>query len=95
MFLDESLFPKKNDVLDFADTVLNLKLSKEAKRSKNEYIGMIVCSIAKSKDDSIRKELVDALELLINNESKIMKVREARKKPNFSWNNTISMLSDL
>ena len=89
------LHPKKDDILDFADKVLNLKLSKEAKRSKTEYVGMIVCRVAQADDDDIRKDLVDALESLIGNETKMKKVREERKKPNFSWNDTIAKLSEL
>lgn len=95
LFLDEGLFPKKDDILEFADKVLNLKLSKEAKRSKTEYIGMIVCRVAAEEDDNTRKDLVDALESLIGNETKMKKVREEKNKPNFSWNDTIAKLSEL
>ena len=95
LFLDEGLFPKKDDILDFADKILNLKLSKEAKRSKIEYIGMIVCRVAAEEDDNTRKDLIAALESLIGNETKMKKVREERNKPNFSWNDTIAKLSEL
>lgn len=93
LFQDNELFPKKEDILDFSEQVLGLSLSRAAKRSRIEYIGMIVCEVSNS--DSYRLgKLVEALEKLIGNEAQMQKVKKARKEQNFSWNDTIAKLGE-
>lgn len=94
LFQDKELFPNKEDIIEFSEDVLTLSLSRAAKRSRIEYIGMIVCEVSKS--DNIQLDrLVEALEKLIGNEKQMQAVKKARKEPDFSWNETIAKLGKL
>ena len=79
------------DILDVAEEVLDLHLSKAAKRSKIEYIGMIVCEVSNSNNKKLGK-IVDALNRILNNEKDMSDFKKARKEPDFSWNETIAKL---
>lgn len=91
---DAELFPKKEDILDFAKQVLGLELSLQSKRSKIEYIGTILCMVSNENTGKLEK-LVDALDTLLNNESKMREVKKHRQEPNFSWNETIAKLGKM
>ena len=71
-----------------------MHLSKAAKRSRIEYIGMIVCEVSNSNSSQLNR-LVEALERIIGNENQMQAVKKARKEPNFSWNETIAKLGQL
>ena len=92
LFLDEELFKNRGEILDFAETVLNLPVSRAGKRSRTEYIGWIVCEVAKMSDDKIT-DLVYALEYIVGDDLKMKEMRKAKKEPNFSWTDTIIKLS--
>lgn len=91
---DAELFPKKEDIIDFAKQVLGLELSLLSKRSKIEYIGTILCMVSNENTGKLEK-LVDALDTLLNNESKMIEVKKRRKEPDFSWNETIAKLGKM
>lgn len=92
LFLDEELFKSRDEILDFAETVLYLPISRSSKRSRTEYIGWIVCEVAKMNDSRLF-ELVSELENIISDDYKIKEVKKAKKEPNFSWNDTIKKLN--
>lgn len=92
LFLDEELFKNRDEILDFAETVLYLPISRSGKRSRTEYIGWIVCEVAKMNDSRLF-ELVSELENIISDDYKIKEVKKAKKEPNFSWNDTIKKLN--
>jgi hypothetical protein len=94
LFQDEELFKSTEELLDFAETVLQLSVSRASKRSRTEYIGWIICEITKLNDNQLYF-LVNALEKIVGSDIKIKQMKEAKKKPNFSWNETILMLSKL
>lgn len=88
IFQDEELFPKKEDILDFADQVLGISLNIKTKRSRIEYIGNILCEV--SSNNANHKRLVEQLENLLENESQMKEFKKRKKEePNFSWNDTI------
>lgn len=88
IFQDEELFPKKEDILTFADEVLGIKLNIMAKRSRIEYIGTILCQVSNYNGDN--KKLVETLETLLGNETKMKEFKKRKKEEaNFSWNDTI------
>lgn len=91
---DEELFKSVSEMLDFAESVLELKVSRASKRSRNEYIGWIVCELS-NLSDSQMISFVDSLEKIVGNELKIKQIKEAKKQPNFSWNDTITKLGKL
>lgn len=92
LFLDEELFKSRDEILDFAETVLNLPISRSGKRSRIEYIGWIVCEVAKMNDSRLF-ELVSELENIVGDDYKIKEMKKAKKEPNFSWNDTIKKLN--
>lgn len=94
LFQDEELFKSTSEMLDFAENFLNIKISRAAKRSRTEYIGWIVCELSNLNENQMNI-FVDALEDIVGNESKIKQIKEAKKQPNFSWNETISKLGKL
>jgi hypothetical protein len=91
---DEELFKSTSEMLDFAESVLKLKVSRASKRSRNEYIGWIVCELSNLNDNQMIS-FVDSLEEIAGNELKIKQIKEAKKQPNFSWNDTITKLGKL
>lgn len=94
IFQDEELFPKKEDILEFAKQELGIELSLQSKRSKIEYIGTILCMVSNENSGRLER-LVEALDTLLNNESKMAEVKKRRQEPNFSWNETIAKLKSL
>ena len=91
IFQDNELFPKKEDILEFAKQELGIELNIQAKRSKIEYIGSILCKVSNENSGKLER-LVDTLDMLLNNESKMAELKRHRQEPNFSWNETISKL---
>lgn len=92
LFLDKELFKNRDEILDFAEKVLRLSMSRLAKRSRMEYIGSIVCEVAKMSDSQLF-DLVSELGNILGDESKIKEIKKAKKEPNFSWNDTIKKLN--
>lgn len=91
LFLDEELFKSRDEILDFAEMVLELPISRAGKRSRTEYIGWIVCEVAKMNDIKL-ENLVGDLGNIIGDDFKMKEMKRAKKEPNFSWNDTIIKL---
>lgn len=94
IFQDQELFPKKEDIMEFAKQELGIELSLQSKRSKIEYIGTILCMVSNENSGKLER-LVEALDTLLNNESKMAEFKKCRQEPNFSWNETIAKLRSL
>lgn len=91
---DKDLFPKKEDILEFAKQELGLELSLQSKRSKIEYIGTILCMVSNENSGKLER-LVEALDTLLNNDSKMKELKKYRMEPDFSWNETIEKLGKM
>ena len=83
IFQDKELFPKKEDILEFAKQELGIELNIQAKRSKIEYIGSILCKVSNENSGRL-EQLVETLDMLLNNESKMAELKKQRQEPNFS-----------
>jgi hypothetical protein len=94
LFQDVDLFKTTSELLEFAETVLNIRVSRAAKRSRNEYIGYIVCEVTKLQDDQLGP-LVESLENIVGDEIKLKQVKAAKMQPNFTWNETIKSIGSL
>jgi len=90
---DKELFKGNGEMLDFAESFLNLSPSRAAKRSRIEYIGWIVCEVSNLSNAKLDK-LVQSLSKIVGDELKLKKMKEAKKQPNFSWNDAIQNLSN-
>ncbi|WP_017754234.1 hypothetical protein [Calidifontibacillus oryziterrae] len=93
LFKDRSLFPLNSSIIQFANEVLDIDVSSNAKRSRIELIGHIVCETDNLSDSKLEK-LVRALTQLTGDEEKLTKVKEAQINNNFSWNETIQKLTE-
>lgn len=94
LFQDTELFKGTSELIDFAESALNIKLNRASKRSRIEYIGLIICEITLLNDYQFLS-LVEALKIIIGSESKMKKIKEAKKQPNFSWNEAIIKISKM
>jgi len=92
LFQDEELFKTTNELTDFAINILQIPISKAAKRSRYEYIGMIVCEITKLDDNNL-SHLVNALSKIAGSDDDFERLKQEKKKSNFSWNETIYRLN--
>lgn len=90
---DSELFKRNSEMLDFAEEVLMLKPSRAGKRSRIEYIGWIICEVSNSNDKEL-ENLVNSLSKIIEDEKKLKKIKNAKKMPNFSWNEAIQKLGE-
>lgn len=88
------IFGKTSELLDFAESVLKLKVSRSAKRSRNEYIGFIICELSDSNDNELNS-FVHAIENIVGNDIKLHQIKVAKKQPNFTWNETIKLIGEL
>lgn len=93
LFQDEQLFPTNGSIINFAEDVLGISISRQKNRSKYELIGLIVCETDKLSDKML-DNLVGALAQITGNEEKLNKVRDAQKNNNFSWNETIQRITE-
>ena len=92
-FQDQDLFPTNMDIVDFAERLLGIEVSRGDKRSRYEIIGLIVTRINDLDDKELYK-IVDALSIVMENKFKLEKLKEDKKRNNFSWNTAIRNLSD-
>jgi hypothetical protein len=93
LFKDKSLFPVNSSIIQFANEVLEIDVTSNAKRSRYELIGHIVCETDSLSDAKLEK-LVHALSQITGDEEKLTKVKEAQINTNFSWNETIQTLTE-
>lgn len=59
LFQDSSLFSKNEDIADFANEALGIRISRVEKRSKYELIGLVVCEATELNDEKLNS-LVEA-----------------------------------
>ncbi len=90
---DKTLFKSNQELLDFAEQVLKLSIKRAGKRSRIEHIGFIICEIANLSDVQLEQK-VQKLSIIAGDEVKLKKVKSAKNRPNFSWNETIRMLGE-
>jgi hypothetical protein len=93
LFIDTKIFQKNEDIVAFANEVLNIEISRSAKRSRYELIGLIVCE-CNDLDDNALELLVDALSKITGNSEKIHQMAQEKSIVGFSWNETIRRLAD-
>lgn len=92
LFQDEVLFPSNEDIADFSLSVLDVPISRSAKRSRYELIGFVVC-LANDLDDSKLASLVEALESIAGNSEKLRTMAQMRTEQKLTWNDAIRKLS--
>lgn len=93
LFQDTRLFPKNEDIADFANSVLQVNIPRFEKRSKYELIGLIVCQTNELNETRLAT-LVEALtEITAGGDEKLKLVAEARQKGHLNWNDAIRRIA--
>lgn len=91
LFQDLKLFPRNEDIVDFAKDVLNIDVIHGYKKSRHEIIGRVICETL-TLDESNLTKLVDALKVIKLDDKKIEKMKEKRNSGSLSWNQEIQEL---
>lgn len=92
VFMDETLFATNEDIAQFAESVMELKISRFGKKSKYEIIGHIVCETDALNDRKLAK-LVSALAALADGDDRTKRLIKERKEQKFEWNAIIQELA--
>lgn len=92
VFMDDTLFPTNEDIAQFAETVMELRIPRFSKKSKHEIIGHVVCETDRL-DDAKLARLVSALAALADGDTLTKNFIRERKAANFGWNAIIQELA--
>jgi hypothetical protein len=92
VLMDETLFPSNEDIAQFAESVMDLRIPRYGKKSKYEIIGHIVCE-TDSLDDQKLEKLVSALAALADSDDHARRLIRQRKEQQFEWNAIIQELA--
>lgn len=93
LFQDKDLFSTNKDIIEFAENLFGIYISRHDKRSRYELIGLIVTEIAKLKDNNNIIKVIDTLSELTNDNEKLSVIKKEKKNIDFSWNETINKLN--
>lgn len=93
LFQNRILFPTNQSIIEFANEVLLMNINPLKNRSKTEIIGEIVCSTYALSSHEIEK-VVNALNMMIDNDYVVKKVKEMKNSNSFSWNEVIQRLAE-
>lgn len=93
MFIDELLFASNEDVAEFAETVLNVRIPSWEKKSKFELVGHIVCHTAAANDEKLSK-IATALKLVSAGDKKTKSIMAKGRQQKKSWNEIIQRIID-
>ncbi|QYJ92880.1 hypothetical protein [Shewanella spartinae] len=89
---DKELFRTNMDIVDFAENLFSIKMSRNDRRSRYELIGFIVTEITKVDKDKLLT-VMDALSVLTESDDKLIQFKKSRNNIDFSWNEAISKLN--
>ena len=92
LFQDKELFRRNLDIVDFAESLFKIKISRPEKRVRYELIGIIITEVTKIEKDSNLNHIIDALSVISSDVNKLRNLKKAKKGIDFSWNKTISNL---
>lgn len=93
MFTDENLFSSNEDIADFAEKVLGVKIPRWDKKSKFELIGHITCNTSIADDDKLR-QIATALKRMGSNDSHAKNIIQKGRLEKKNWNEIIQQLID-
>ena len=92
LFQDKELFQYNRDIIEFAENLFNIKITRPDKRTRYELIGLIVTEVTKLNQNKLVK-LIESISLISNDIEKLEEIKKAKKEINFSWNKAISNLN--
>lgn len=89
---DKELFRTNMDIVEFAENLFSIKMSRNDRRSRYELVGFIVTEITKVDKDKLLT-VMDALSVLTESDDKLVQFKKSRNDIDFSWNEAISKLN--
>lgn len=92
LFQDKELFKYNKDIIDFAEDLFKMEITRQNKRTRYELIGLIVTEVTTLNEKNLLK-LIKTLSLITNDSNTLKEIRNAKKQINFSWNQAISNLN--
>ena len=92
LFQDKDLFKQNKDIIDFAENLFGISITRQDKRTRYELIGLVVTEVTKLDKKELNK-LIDSLSLISNDAKKLKEIKKAKKDINFSWNEAIANLN--
>jgi hypothetical protein len=92
LFQDKELFQYNKDIIEFAENLFNIRITRPNKRTRYELIGLIVTEVTKLNNNKLKK-LIESISLITSDIDKLTEIKNAKKEINFNWNNAISNLN--
>lgn len=92
LFLDDSIFKTNEEIAEFSESVLDIKIPGYDKKSKFEIIGRIVCETSTFNKEEKLYKLVEALKVLLGDIDKKERLMKYKRNDSFSWNYIIQDL---
>jgi hypothetical protein len=89
---DKELFRTNMDIVEFAENLFSIKMSRNDRRSRYELVGFIVTEITKV-DKGKLLTVMNALSVLTESDDKLIQFKKSRNDIDFSWNEAISKLN--
>jgi hypothetical protein len=89
---DKELFRTNKDIIEFAENLFSIQMSRTDRRSRYELVGFIVTEITKVDKDKLLS-VMNSLSVLTESDDKLIQFRKARNDIDFSWNEAISKLN--
>jgi hypothetical protein len=80
------------DIVEFAENLFSIKMSRNDRRSRYELVGFIVTEITKV-DKGKLLTVMNALSVLTESDDKLIQFKKSRNDIDFSWNEAISKLN--
>jgi hypothetical protein len=88
---DEQLFPSNEDIVEFAQSALDIAITRWQKRSRYELIGNIVVHINEASRSKVER-LMRVLELALDDKSSARQRMTSDRQSGRSWNEVIQSL---
>jgi hypothetical protein len=92
LFQDKELFKYNKDIIDFAEDLFNITITRQNKRTRYELIGLVVTEVTTINKTTLNK-LVNTLSLITNDINTLKEIKKAKQDINFTWNQAISNLN--
>ncbi len=92
LFQDKELFKYNKDIIEFAEDLFKINITRQNKRTRYELIGLIVTEVTTLNKSGLKK-LIKTLSLITNDNEALIEIKKAKEDINFSWNQAISKLN--
>ena len=90
-FMDLELFPSNEDIVEFSQVALGIRLVRWQKKSKFELIGQIVCHTDKASPEHLSRVMAALEDALDDSGTARMRISRERKSGR-SWNEVIQTM---